>query len=97
MLPLIDSASDKRLAQDLQSKMLAVRPISDEVMQLVQKQQMNDALKLVGEKLLPAYDDLQRNARDFLTGQRDRMTSDTMEIQANASSTRVLWRLSLWL
>jgi methyl-accepting chemotaxis protein/methyl-accepting chemotaxis protein-1 (serine sensor receptor) len=90
LLPLIDSASDKRLAQDLQSKMLAVRPISDEVMQLVQKQQMNDALKLVGEKLLPAYDDLQRNARDFLTGQRDRMTSDTMEIQANASSTRTL-------
>lgn len=90
LLPLIDSATDKRLAQDLQARMLSIRPMSDEVMQLVQKQQMNDALKLVGEKLLPAYDDLQRNARDFLTGQRDRMTSDTMDIQASASSTRTL-------
>ncbi|HZL57511.1 MAG TPA: methyl-accepting chemotaxis protein [Bryobacteraceae bacterium] len=90
LLPLIDSAGDKRLAQDLQTRMLAVRPISDEAMQLIQKQQMNDALKLVSEKLLPAYDDLQRNARDFLTNQRDRMTTDTMDIQASASSTRTL-------
>jgi methyl-accepting chemotaxis protein/methyl-accepting chemotaxis protein-1 (serine sensor receptor) len=87
---LIDSPADKRLAEDLQSKMLAVRPMSDEVTQLIQKQQMNDALKLVSEKLLPAYDDLQRNARDFLNNQRDRMTSDTLEIQSDASSTRLL-------
>jgi methyl-accepting chemotaxis protein/methyl-accepting chemotaxis protein-1 (serine sensor receptor) len=90
LLPLIDSPADKRLAQDLQARMVAVRPISEEVMQFVQKQQMNDALKLVSEKLLPAYDDLQRNARDFLTNQRDRMSSDTLDIQAGASSTRML-------
>jgi methyl-accepting chemotaxis protein/methyl-accepting chemotaxis protein-1 (serine sensor receptor) len=88
LLPLIDSAPDKRLVEELQSKLLAVRPVSDEVAQLIQKQQMNDALKLVTEKLLPAYDDLQRNARDFLTNQRDRMTSDTQDVQATASATR---------
>jgi len=90
LLPLIDSPADRNLAQDLQAKMLAVRPVSEEVNQLIQKQQMNDALKLVSEKLLPAYDDLQRNSRDFLTNQRDRMTTETAEIQASASSTRVL-------
>jgi methyl-accepting chemotaxis protein/methyl-accepting chemotaxis protein-1 (serine sensor receptor) len=90
LLPLIDSAADKRLAEELQAKMLAIRPVSDEVTQLIQKQQMNDALKLVSEKLLPAYDDLQRNARDFLSNQRDRMNTDTLEVQADASSTRSL-------
>jgi methyl-accepting chemotaxis protein/methyl-accepting chemotaxis protein-1 (serine sensor receptor) len=89
LLPLIDSAADKRLVEELQSKLLAVRPVSDEVAQLIQKQQMNDALKLVSEKLMPAYDDLQRNARDFLTNQRDRMTADTQDVQASASATRV--------
>jgi len=90
LLPLIDSPADKNLTQDLQAKMLAVRPVSEQVTQLIEKQQMNDALKLVSEKLLPAYEDLQRNARDFLTNQRDRMNTDTAEIQSSASSTRVL-------
>ncbi len=90
LLPLIDSTADKRLATDLQTKMLAVRPMSEEVAQLIQKQQMNDALKLVSEKLLPAYDDLTRNARDFVANQRDRMSSDTAEIQASASATRAM-------
>ena len=70
--------------------MLSVRPISEEVTQLIQKQQMNDALKLVSEKLLPAYEDLQRNARDFLANQRDKMNSETLEVQASADSTRML-------
>jgi methyl-accepting chemotaxis protein len=90
LIPLIDSAADRNLTQDLQRKMLAVRPVSEEVTQLIQKQQMNDALKLVGEKLLPAYDDLQRNAREFVANQRDRMSADTAEIQSSASSARVL-------
>src|SRR5881628_3883863 len=42
LVPLIDAAADKRLAQDLQAKMLAVRPVSDQVTQLIQKQQMTD-------------------------------------------------------
>ncbi len=88
--PLMDSRSDKKLAQDLQAKMLSVRPISEEVMQFIQKQQMNDALKLVSEKLLPAYEDLQRNARDFLANQRERMNAETLDVQASADSTRML-------
>ncbi|MDE3198164.1 MAG: MCP four helix bundle domain-containing protein [Acidobacteriota bacterium] len=90
LLALMDLPADKRLAQDLQARMLAVRPVSEEVGQLIQKQQMADALKLVSEKLLPAYDDLQRNARDFLVNQRDRINSETENVQASASSTRLL-------
>lgn len=90
LLPLIDAPSDKRLAQDLQTRMAAVRPMSEQVNQLVQKQQMADALKLVSEKLLPAYDDLQRNARDFLSNQREKMNTDTQDVQSTASATQVL-------
>ncbi len=90
LLPLIESAADKRTAQDLQAKAAAVRPLSDQVMQLITKQQMSDALKLVSERLLPAYAELERNARDYLTAQRDRMTTETQEVQASASATRVL-------
>lgn len=89
LMPLIDSPLDKRTAQELQAKAAAVRPLSDQVMQLITKQQMNDALKLVSEKLLPAYEELERNARDYLTNQRERMASDTQDIQASASATRV--------
>jgi methyl-accepting chemotaxis protein len=90
LTPLLDSAADRQLVQSLQSKALAVRPLSDEVTQFIQKQQMNDALKLVSERLLPAYDELQRNARDFLTNQRDKMNGESSEVLASASATRVL-------
>ncbi len=90
LLPLIESAADKRTAQDLQAKATAIRPLSDQVMQLITKQQMNDALKLVSEKLVPAYTQLERNARDYLVAQRERMTSDTQDVQASASATRAL-------
>ncbi len=87
---LIDSPGDRQLVQELQSKVNQVRPLSDEVTQMIQKQQMTDALKLVTDKLLPAYEDLQRNSRDFLSNQRDKMASETMGVMADASSTRVL-------
>ncbi len=87
---LMDSAADRQQIQDLQAKAIAVRPISEDVSQLIQKQQMNDALKLVSEKLLPAYDDLQKNSRSFLSDQRDRMNSEVLQVQASASATRLL-------
>jgi methyl-accepting chemotaxis protein len=90
LVPLIDLAADKRLAQDLQGKMLALRPVSDQVTQLIQKQQMNDALKLVTDKLLPGYEELQRSARDFLNMQRERMNADTIDVQASANGARLL-------
>jgi len=90
LTPLIDSPTDRQLVQDLQTKAVAVRPMSDEVMQLIQKQQMTDALKLVSEKLLPAYEDLQRNARDFLANQREKMNSENASVFTSASSARVL-------
>jgi methyl-accepting chemotaxis protein len=90
LMPMIDSAADRQLAQELQARTLALRPMSSDVSRLIEAQQMSDALKLVGEKLLPACDNLQRSARDFLTNQRDRMNSDTRAVQAGASSTRIL-------
>ena len=89
-MPLIEAAADKRTAQELQGKVASVRPLSDQVMQLLTKQQMPDALKLVREKLLPAYAELERNARDYLASQRERMATETQEVQASASATRVL-------
>src|SRR4051794_14697620 len=41
-------------------------------MQLIMKQQMNEALKLVSERLRVAYDDLELNARDHAANQRER-------------------------
>jgi methyl-accepting chemotaxis protein len=89
-MPLIEAAADKRTAQELQGKVASVRPLSDQVMQLLTKQQMPDALELVREKLLPAYAELERNARDYLASQRERMATETQEVQASASATRVL-------
>jgi len=71
--------------------------LSEEVNQFVQKQQMSDALKAVSERVLPAYEDLQRDARDFLTNQRDRMNSEALDVSASASSTRVLAFVSVGL
>jgi methyl-accepting chemotaxis protein len=90
LTPLIDLSADRQLVQSLQAKAVAVRPLSEEVTQLVQKQQMNDALKLVSERLLPAYEDLQRNAREFLANQRDKTNAETLDVLASASATRVL-------
>jgi methyl-accepting chemotaxis protein/methyl-accepting chemotaxis protein-1 (serine sensor receptor) len=90
LAPLTDSASDRQLIQSLHAKALAVRPMSAEVTDLIQKQQMNDALKLVGERLLPACDDLQKDARDFLANQRAKMNSETADVLASASATRIL-------
>jgi len=89
LMPLIEAAADKRTAQELQGKVASVRPLSDQVMQLLTKQQMPDALKLVSDKLLPAYAELERNARDYLASQRERMATETQEVQASASATRV--------
>jgi methyl-accepting chemotaxis protein len=90
LITLVDSREDRQMVQDLQTKAVAVRPLTDEVTQLIQKQQMNDALKLVSERLLPACDDLERSAQSFLANQRDRMNAETLEILAKASETRVL-------
>ena len=90
LMPLIDSPADKRTAQDLHAKASAVRLLSEQVGQLIAKQQMTDALKLVSDRLLPAYDELERDARTYLSNERDRMTSDTHEIQSSASATRIL-------
>jgi len=85
-----DSSADRQLVQELQARALAVRPLSEQVTRMIQKQEVDDAVKLIGEKLLPAYDDLERNAREFLQSQRDRMNAEAMAVQSSASSARVM-------
>ncbi|HYA17554.1 MAG TPA: methyl-accepting chemotaxis protein [Bryobacteraceae bacterium] len=87
---LLDSSADQQLVHELQAKAVAVRPVSEEASQLIQKQQMADALKLVSEKVLPAYEDLQRSARDFLSNQREKMNAETEGAMSGASAARIL-------
>jgi methyl-accepting chemotaxis protein/methyl-accepting chemotaxis protein-1 (serine sensor receptor) len=90
LIPLLDSPADRQLVQALQAKAVAVRPLSDDVTQLIQKQQMSDALKIVTDRLLPAYEELQKTAGDFLNDQRTKMASETRDVLSSASSTRLL-------
>jgi methyl-accepting chemotaxis protein len=90
LMPLLDSPEDQKLVKDLQAKAIAVRPVSEEASKLLEKQQMAEALKLTSEKLLPAYEDLQKNARDFLANQREKMAAETDGVMANASAARIL-------
>ena len=87
---LLDAPADKQLVQELQAKVQAVRPLSEQVNQLIQKQQMSDALKIVGEKLLPSYEELERNARDFLSNQREKLGAETMATLDGAGANRIL-------
>ncbi len=65
LMPLIDSPADRQSVKQLQARAIELRPVSDEITQLIEKQQMDDALKLITGKLLPACDDLERAARAY--------------------------------
>lgn len=89
LVTLLDDSADKNLVLQLKDKANAIKPISNDFVQFVTKQQMNDALKLVGEKLVPAYDDLQRSARAFVENQREKIAASTISTQENASASRL--------
>ena len=97
IVPLLDSTAEKDSVLQLKDKASAVKPISNEFVQLVTKQQMNDALKLVGEKLIPAYDELQKSGRAFVDNQRETTSADTQTTQQSASSSRILAMIFLGL
>lgn len=86
---LLDDA-DRSTMLALKDRANAIRPVSDEFLQLVTKQQMNDALKLVSERLIPAYDDLQRSARAFAVMQREKIAASTLATQQDAARSRIL-------
>ena len=90
LLPTLDSAPDRELVAGLQAKANAARATREEVSRLMQAQQMNDALKLVGEKLLPAYEDIQREASGFLNDQRRKMAVAAEDARSRASGNRMI-------
>jgi methyl-accepting chemotaxis protein len=90
LLPTLDSAPDRELVASLQSKANAARSTREEVSRLMEAQQMNDALKLVGEKLLPAYEDIQQQSRAFLEAQRRKMSAAAEDGRSKASTNRMI-------
>jgi methyl-accepting chemotaxis protein/methyl-accepting chemotaxis protein-1 (serine sensor receptor) len=90
LTPALDSAQDRQLVADLQSKAKSARAIREEVARLMATQQMNDALKLVSEQLVPAYEDIQREAHSFLEAQRQKMGAAAEHAQSNAAANRVI-------
>jgi methyl-accepting chemotaxis protein/methyl-accepting chemotaxis protein-1 (serine sensor receptor) len=90
LLPLIDSPADRQMLQKLQTKTVAVRPVSNEITRLIQTQQMDAALKLINDTLLPACDGLQGAARALLASQGEKLAVEMAGVTASASATRKL-------
>ena len=51
---------------------------------------MTDALKLVTDKLVPAFEDTQRQTHSFLEDQRQKMGAAAEQAQAHATANRVI-------
>lgn len=90
LLPTLDSAQDRELVVSLQAKANSARSTREEVSRLMEAQKMDDALKLLGEKLIPAYEDIQRQASAFLNDQRRKMAVAAEAARSKASSNRIM-------
>ena len=82
--PLLESQSDRELASELRRKAAGAREVSEQIEQLIARQQMADALRLVSEKLMPEYEQLLKSARGFSDDQRRRET-ETVRTALNAA------------
>ena len=90
LIPALESAQDRELVANLQSKANAARATREEVARMMANQQMNEALKLDGEKLIPAYEEIQQQARTFLNDQRSKMAAAAEKAQAKAGTNRLI-------
>jgi methyl-accepting chemotaxis protein/methyl-accepting chemotaxis protein-1 (serine sensor receptor) len=90
ILPTLDAGQDRQLIADLQAKAVAARSTREEVSRLMEAQQMNDALKLVNDKLIPAYEEIEQQARSFLNDQRRKMVAAAEDAQSKASTNRMI-------
>jgi methyl-accepting chemotaxis protein/methyl-accepting chemotaxis protein-1 (serine sensor receptor) len=90
ILPTLDSARDRQLVADLQSKATAARSTREEVSRLMESQQINDALKLVNDKLIPAYEGIEQQSRAFVNDQRAKMSVAAEDAQSRASTNRMI-------
>jgi methyl-accepting chemotaxis protein len=90
LLPTLTDQRDRQVATDLQAKFSAAKTMSDQINDLIAKQQMNDALKLVSERLIPGYEEVLKSARAFREEQRQRQSESAKGAMRTASSSRVL-------
>jgi methyl-accepting chemotaxis protein/methyl-accepting chemotaxis protein-1 (serine sensor receptor) len=86
----LDSPQDRELVASLQAKANAARAIREEVTRMAGSEQLNDALELAGKKLIPAYEDIQRQAATFLNNQRQEMAAAAEDARAKAAASRVM-------
>ncbi len=90
LIPKLDDAKDRELIGNLQSKANAAKGTREEVIRLMSADQMNDALKIVGEKLIPAYEEIQQASAKFLDDQRREMAAAAEESRSKAASNRLI-------
>jgi methyl-accepting chemotaxis protein len=90
LAPSLDSAKDREMVGSLQLKADAARALREEVTRLIAVQQMDAALRIVAEKLLPAYEDIQQQSASLLNDQRREMTTAAEIAQSKASTNRVV-------
>ena len=67
LIPTLESPQDRELVADLQAKANRARSTREQVSRLMAAQQMNEALELVGEKLLPGAMKRYSNNRDLFS------------------------------
>ena len=95
LTPALDSAQDRERVGALQAKANAARAVREETARLMTARKMDEALKLVGEKLMPAYEDIQENANRLLADQRRQMSAAAEDAQSKASASRLIALLAM--
>jgi methyl-accepting chemotaxis protein/methyl-accepting chemotaxis protein-1 (serine sensor receptor) len=90
LMPTLDSAQDRELIASLEAKANSARALREEVARLMAAQDMNKALELVGEKLLPAYENIQQESVRFLNSQRGKMAAAAEDAQSQAATSRLI-------
>jgi len=90
LVPTLDSAEDRELVGKLRTRANSAQAIREEASRLMAAQQMDSALKLVGEKLLPAYEEIQQQSAKFLNEQRQKMAAAAEDAQSRASTNRFI-------
>lgn len=89
LIPSLDSQHDRQVVTDLQDKANSARAIREQVTRLIAAQQMNDALQVMGEQLIPAYESMGRLAQTFLEDQRQKMAAGAEDARSEAATNRL--------
>lgn len=90
ILSSLDSAADRQLVTNLQSRANAARSTREEVSRLMDALRMDEALKLVSGSLIPSYEDIQQRAREYLNQQRVKMSVAAEDARSKAATNRMI-------